>query len=468
MQEFRSREGFPRYTLIRSVMRLLHLSDIHFREPECLNADTDSNLPYRTVLERDVVAQCVNDGRAVGAILVGGDIAYKAHPHEYGKAQDWLLRLAESCNCPPERIYVVPGNHDVNRKVCGESMAVANAQEAVVAAKGGEAVRERALRKQLGDVDTGRALFQPLAAYNDFAAAFGCNVFPSQPFWKDTIDLTQGVKLRLFGLTSTLLSGIGERDNEPGQLYLSPLQTVLNLEDDVVNLVICHHPPVWLLDRSEVEDKINTRAMLQFFGHEHKQRCLRDPAFMRFLAGAVNPDKMEPDWRPGYNLVDLDIVGKGEDRSLNVRALVRQHQPVPEMFIPQMAGPNTSEWLHSISFPQRRVFVPTQYKSPVEPPQLHTKIADAVHQATVEVATESVKTEATMSDPSTRRLVFRFWGLTIGERRNIVMKLGLLSQEDFASPEPDHERYTKALREAANRGLLADLASEIEAIENKL
>ena len=448
-------------------MRLLHLSDIHFREPECLAPDMDSNLPYRTVLERDVIDLCVRDGRPVGAILVGGDIAYKAHRQEYEAARDWLLKLAKECHCPAERIYVVPGNHDVNRKVCNDSMAVSTAQEAVVAANGGEAVRERALRKLLGDPDTGRALFMPLAAYHDFAAAFGCNVFPSQPFWKDTIDLAQGVKLRLYGLTSTLLSGLGERDDEPGRLYLSPLQTVLNHEDDVVNLVLCHHPPVWLLDRPEVEDKINGRAMLQFFGHEHKQRCLRDPAFMRFLAGAINPDKMESDWRPGYNLVDLDVSGTGADRALKVRALVRQHQPVPEMFIPQMAGLNKPEWMHSISFPTRPVFAPDHDTHAAEPPQSHTKIADAVHMAAVEVATEAVKTEAAMSAPSTKRLVFRFWGLTIGERRNIAIKLGLLKQEDFASPEPDHERYSRALREAVSRGLLADLASEIEAIEHK-
>lgn len=448
-------------------MRLLHLSDIHFREPECLNPDTDSNLPYRTVLTRDVEDHCASDGRPVGAILVGGDIAYKSHPDEYTAARDWLLKLAEQCGCPRERIYVVPGNHDVNRKVCGDSMAVSNAQEAVVAASGGEAIRERALRNQLRDPDTGRALFQPLAAYNEFAAAFGCNVFPNQPFWKDTIDLGAGMQLRLFGLTSTLLSGLGDRDNEPGHLYLSPLQTVLNHEDNVVNLVLCHHPPVWFLDRPEVEDQLNSRAMLQFFGHEHRQRCLRDPAFMRFMAGAVNPDKMEPDWRPGYNLVDLAVDGRGDDRGLQIRALVRQHQAVPEMFIPQMAGPNLPVWTHRIACRERVAFAPARDKPVAEPPHLHTKVANAAHDAAIEVAIEAEKTEATMSAPSTKRLVFRFWSLTIGERRNITLKLGLLKQEDFASPEPDHERYTRALREAASRGLLVDLASEIEAVEKK-
>ncbi len=45
------------------------------------------------------------------AILVGGDIAYKAHTAEYKAAYDWLMAHAAE----PERIVVVHGNHDVDQ-----------------------------------------------------------------------------------------------------------------------------------------------------------------------------------------------------------------------------------------------------------------------------------------------------------------------------------------------------------------
>ena len=41
----------------------------------------------------------------------------------------------------------------------------------------------------------------------------------------------QGAFEKLFGQTSTLVSGLWQRDDAPGQLYLGRLQTVLNPED---------------------------------------------------------------------------------------------------------------------------------------------------------------------------------------------------------------------------------------------
>src|SRR3546814_6999522 len=108
------------------------------------------------------------------------------------------------------------------------------------------------------DPETSDALLRPLAAYNNFAKLFSCQIYsPDHLYWKQDIDLDGGVKLRLNGLTSTLLSGRNGQDDERPHLYLSPLQTVLSPEDDVVNLVIAHHPPDWCKDTDEIEDDMN-------------------------------------------------------------------------------------------------------------------------------------------------------------------------------------------------------------------
>ncbi|MBK9616754.1 MAG: metallophosphoesterase [Uliginosibacterium sp.] len=260
-------------------MRLLHLSDIHFRSPDCENPTTDINQPYRTHLVQDVVELCRAGGR-VDAILVGGDIAYKGAPEEYKVARAWLLDLAHQCGCDPDGIYVVPGNHDVDRGVCGRSLVIANAQAAIAGAAADG--REGMMKGQLADAEAGQSLFKPLAAYNEFAAFFNCSVFPDRPFWKEDVDIGAGVRLRLFGLTSTLISGLDGRDDAPGRLYLGRLQTVLNPEQDVVNLVLCHHPPSWFIDADDTDDNVNARAKLQFFGHEHRQRCTPTAAYTRF------------------------------------------------------------------------------------------------------------------------------------------------------------------------------------------
>jgi len=442
-------------------MRLLHLSDIHFREPECLNARTDTNRPYRTLLAQDVVNLC-QDGRSVDAILVGGDIAYKAHQDEYGAARQWLLDLASRCGCRPERIYVVPGNHDVDWATCRKFMAVEAAQNAIVTAEA--TARPNTLRRVLSDRDLGSSLFLPLTAYNEFAKYFNCNVFPSDPFWTDNLDLGGGVRLRLFGMTSTLLSGLGNRDDAPGHLYLSPLQTVLDRESDDVNLVLCHHPPYWFSDHHDVDDKVNSRAMLQFFGHEHRQRCTRDKRYMRFAAGAVNPEAVELNWRPGYNLVDVEVSGDGQHRGVDIRAKVRHYQHMPEMFVPVMDGENQPDWTHRLPLPHSPSF---QVQAPAaEAPLKHTEVATAARQAAAMMETDTPSPTKAMSTVNTRNLIFRFWNhLSISERREVALKLKLITTDDFSTPEP--ERYTRALREAANRGLLAELAREIEAIEKK-
>lgn len=440
-------------------MRLLHLSDIHFRSPDCENLATDINQPYRTLLAQDVVELC-RDGGTVDAILVGGDIAFKGDPAEYRVAQDWLLDLARQCGCSAEGIYVVPGNHDVDRSICGKSLVISHAQDAIANARLED--RESLVKKQLADEEVGQALFKPLAAYNDFAKFFNCNIYPSRPFWTDEVDIGGGVRLRLFGLTSTLISGLGQRDNAPGLLYLGRLQTVLNPDDNVVNLVLCHHPPSWFADADDTDDNINDRAKLQFFGHKHRQRCTPTPAYMRFQAGAVNPDPQEREWKPGYNLLDLQVVGEGAVRSLDVRAYVRHFQKAPEMFVPLQPSRDQMIWTHRMPMPYRAPIAAAMSGAAVQdPPYRPNVLAEAVHNVAELL---EVKPEAKMSDPSTRNLVYRFWQLSIGERRDIALKLSLITDADLRVPEP--ERYAKALREAAARSILAELAQEIEHIEN--
>lgn len=446
-------------------MRLLHLSDIHFRTPECTNPRTDPDVPFRSRLEADLVELCMKDGIAVDAILVGGDIAFKGHLDEYKMAKDWLLRVADRCGCKPGGILTVPGNHDVDRSICA-TVAVSNAQEAIAKEVGFNG-RDWQLARQVGDDQTGAALFKPLEAYNDFAAQFGCSIFPARTFWDKDLVLAEGVTLRVFGLTSVLISGLGDRDNSPGRLFLGSAQLVLNPEDDVMNLVLCHHPPSWFTDSSNAENLINARVPLQFFGHEHDQRCLRPPEFFRFMAGAVNPARDEVRWNPGYNLVDLHVEGEGRDRGVEVRARLRHFQQAPnELFVPLLTQDREEVWKLRLRFPQMPSFSANLAKTKLVVPQGETKIASAVHTA-MEVVMAEVRpkpsTEAEVTEPCTDNLIFRFWQLSASQMRDTALELGLITKADMKVPP--HERYHNALNVAKQKGLLVELAKQIEKYE---
>ncbi|MBG7622104.1 metallophosphoesterase [Herbaspirillum sp. AP02] len=445
-------------------MRLLNISDIHFRAPECLTPALDPDAAFRSCLEEDVEALCVASG-AVDAILVCGDIAFKGDPQEYEVAERWLLRLAEKCGCSPDEIYVVPGNHDIDRGISGRMQSIGNAQQAIASAT--ENQRDSVFRRQLQDQQTRKDLFRPLEAYNDFAEKFACNVYPDQPFWTHCLQLEPNITLKLFGLTSTFISGLGDRDIEPGRLYLSSIQTVFSRERNVLNLVLCHHPPSWFLDERTVDDNINNRVQIQFFGHEHRQRCIPTNQYIRFLAGAVNPARDEPDWKPGYNLIDLSIQGEGSNRSIKIDAHVRGFQNAPEMFTAVHTHLREEVWTHHIRYPETPRVLPRTAIATLSqntPSSIATPLK-APPSASHDLTTDVPEQESIVSTPSTKGLMYRFGKLTWSQKRGIAFKLGLITDEDMKIDGP--ERYARALKRAVEEKKLEALIREIELIEDQ-
>lgn len=432
-------------------MLLLHISDIHFRSPDCIDRNYDPDRPYRTRMLQDVQALVVELG-PVGAILLGGDIAFKGASDEYQTAMAWIGELVSAARCPVERVFTVPGNHDVDRELIRRTPAIRNAQAAIAGAL--PARREREFRTQIMDGDTARSLVAPLTAYNNFAKAFNCQVYlPEHLCWKQDLNLEDGVVLRLHGLTSTLLSAANGSGDARASLYLSPLQTVLDPQDDVVNLVLCHHPPDWFMDQDAAEDAICGGAAIQMFGHKHRQRITQDTGYVRFSASALNPDRNEKGWQPGYNLVQVHVIGSGRERMLTIDANLRQWQSTPDQFRPRLTQQGQDVFRHSIAFPGT-------------PRSVGPAAASARETATAATTSDVVTAprpepdrEAAMGDASTRNLVFRFWNLASSERREIALALGLINAEELRLPEP--ERYGRGLLRAGERGQLAALAREI-------
>lgn len=438
-------------------MLLLHISDIHFSHPVCATPN-DADRPFRTMLVQDVQTR-VNTLGPVGAILVTGDIADRALPEEYGAAFDWLMELAEAGRCPQERIFVVPGNHDIDRSIIREKPAVSNVQRAIKAASYEK--REQVLLEQFRDETTGRSLFEPLAAYNDFAKLFDCQVYtPDRLCWQQNIPLEKGIHLRLHGLTSTLLSGAvresGGQDDIKGSLYLSPLQTVLDPIEGVINLAMAHHPPDWFADCDDVDDAIQGRAALHLFGHKHRQRVQCANQYMRFGAGAVNPDRQKLGWDPGYNLINLEVLDGEENKmSLKIEAHILKWQTNPDRYVPKLTTEDEDIFHHTI-----RLQSCSRVRNVVPPAAKRVQSIPLENDVQAEVAAEVV-----MNNQSTRNLVMRFWNLSSSQRREISLQLGLIVDDDMSIPEP--ERYGRALLRAGEQGLLEQLGNEIEHRERK-
>src|SRR6266446_3431099 len=284
-------------------MLLLHLSDIHFRYGVAGTA-MDPDLSLRNEIVRDVEEMCAQLGK-VDVILISGDIAYSGHHEEYQFALRWLELLCGVCGCSLSDIFVCPGNHDVARDVVSHSRVIQALRQQIKAA--GDLAYDVLLRGLLTDEDASRSLYKPLENYNLFAQSFFCGVFPPE----DTIArrdlvLNDGSTLRLSGFNSVLVSSAADA---PGQLYVDPACYQLIRERGVEHLVICHHPYNWLRDGQRLRDHLNDVARLQLFGHEHTNRIELVRDYIRLAAGAVHPDRSEPGWEPGYNLINLHVSG---------------------------------------------------------------------------------------------------------------------------------------------------------------
>lgn len=430
-------------------MLMLHISDIHFKSPECLDPFLDPDLAVRAFMMRDLAQQVRVLGN-VGAILVGGDIAYKAAPDEYQAALNWLQELAAITGCPKERIFVVPGNHDVDRAFIRQNAPTQAAQNFIASASPDS--RERRLRQQLAHESSGQSLFVPHAAYNDFAARFACQIWPAKPYWHQDLALEGGVTLRIYGLTSTLLSGQNGEDDAQGGLYLSPIQTVLIPATNTVNLVLVHHPTEWLVDADAVDDALTSRARFHLFGHKHRQRAVIGQ-YVRVGAAAVNPSRNEQPYDPGYNLIGLEVAGQGNDRHIRVELRQRHLQDNPERFLPRvdLRGDEVSR---------------TNIPVPVEPhfPAIGGTTAVTTNLRSVPGGVVALQdAEAAMGETDTRDLLYRFWRLTSSQRRGIAQQLGLLEEGDMKLPEP--ERYGRALIRAGERNLINEVAAAVAKLE---
>lgn len=437
-------------------MLILHLSDIHFRAPQC-NTDYDPNQPYRTRMVQSVREVSAQLG-PVDVILVSGDIAYCADPSEYRAALAWINELAKDCRCPRECIYVVPGNHDVDRGVIAQKRSIQNAQKQIRDIA--PAKRQDEIQAQLRDSDIGKALLEPLSAYNDFAKEFNCQIYaPTRIFWRQELPLGDGVTLRLYGLTSTLLSGAvtnPDQNDVERSLYLSPWQTAIDPADNVVNLVMAHHPPDWLMDHDAVDDAINGGAQLHLFGHKHRVRASREPhQYMRLQAGALNPDVNESGWQPAYNLIKLTVSGEGAERGLDIEAHLMEFQSNPDRYRHKQDSDGSDLWRHRVRFPG------SSAPAAVQPTALQSQTDVPMETP----ALPEVDAEAVMSEQSTRRLVLSWWQLPMHARREIALKLGLITEDEIALPEA--ERYGRALMRAGERGMLEQLGEEIATWQTK-
>lgn len=429
-------------------MLLLHLSDIHFRRG-VMGKPMDPDLTLRNEIVLDVEKQSGQLGK-VDAVLLSGDIAYGGHSEEYQFALHWLERLCRVCGCSPSNVFMCPGNHDVDRTIVSKSRLISALHQQIKAAQD-DLTYDNLLRDLLTAPDSGPLLYEPIANYNLFAQSTFCDIFPpDRTIATRDLMLNDGSTLRLSGFNSALISSATD---VRGQLAVDPACYQLIREPGVEHLVMCHHPFEWLRGGQRLRDHLNDLARLQLFGHEHSNRIDLNRDYVRLAAGAVHPDRAEPGWEPGYNLINLQVVGTGTNRQLEVQVHVRVwQQSAPSLFRAKVDHGEEPVFRWSVAL--------TPWAPP--PQQARESLELNATPVTADVDTDSPTPRG--SDPmnTLRDINVRFFKLTLSQKSEIAGRLGLLEEEDVNLP--DYERFRQVFLRARERDLVQQLDQEISAM----
>lgn len=442
-------------------MLLIHLSDIHFKASEAGQPD-DPNGALRSDLLEDIRHMRTTIGRPADYILISGDIAFAGQEAEYDFAYRWLEHdLCPVAGCLIENVFVIPGNHDVNRRA-----AQAPAQQGARAdlRRRSAADVDQELRRYLRDKLSAQVLFDPIENYNRFAAKFLCALGPytetedeaigslenaSLPFARRDLKLNDGSVLRLWGFNSVLVS---DEQDAAGQMLLDPAAAQIPVESGVTHLVMCHHPFNWLKNGAGFQDRIEYAAKLHLFGHEHTRRVEDNRRFLRIRAGALQPGRDELDWKPGYNWIDLSVTGNGATRQLDVVVWVRQHERTT--FIPIPDPDRQDPWHMPITLPEWHAPAVTSIVSPEATP------IDEQQPADMEVP--MTPSNASPTSVTIRSVTLKFFKLKEHEQRRVIVQLELDEEADNALK--DYELAIAAVRRSEQQGRLVELNEKIEAI----
>ena len=284
-----------------------HLSDLHFK-----TSDTSDAYNMDVVLEaflQDIPQLITEDGLRPDFLAVTGDIAFSGQVEEYKLAWRFLDDLRAQLNkMPKERLFIVPGNHDVNRKaiIPMASAAMAGLDE-----------RDK-VNEFLGNKDSLKVL---LKKFDNYAASLHTHFEGHLRFNEDeyffvrTLELA-GRQIAIMGLNSAWASESDE--DEKVKLLVGERQVrgaIKQADEADICLVLMHHPFEFLreFDREGTEALLAQSSHFILHGHRHDTRLVRqsepDAEVMVLSAGACYQKRREFN---SCNCVCLDLeTGEG-------------------------------------------------------------------------------------------------------------------------------------------------------------
>ncbi len=281
-----------------STLTWLHISDLHFRTSQAY----DANVVLRALL-RDISERVEQDGLRPDFIAVTGDIAFSGQPAEYALAERFFDDLLATAELGQDRLFLVPGNHDIDR-----SLVTAGARAI------GDSLQDRASVNAVladpADRPLMMARFRHYAAFVNSYFGAQLHVDDKDYYYVRTFKVA-GRRIALLGLNSAWLCASDEDKAKGLVLGERQARTVLEQAQDAdIRIALLHHPFDQLreFDVNDVEPMLCAGCDFVLHGHLHRTSLasLKDPdaEAMVLSAGSCYVTRQVPNL---YSFVRLDL-----------------------------------------------------------------------------------------------------------------------------------------------------------------
>jgi predicted phosphodiesterase len=234
-------------------------------------------------------------------------VAFSGRSEEYALATAFFDALLRITGVPKERLFVIPGNHDVDRSVISTAAA----------GLPGILTSRDAANQLLNDADDRSLAFRKLRGYQTWIKDYFQELLPydnDRYFYVRHFEAAKK-KVAVLGLNSAWLCA---GDTDRNRLLIGERQVRAALDkagEADLKIAMVHHPFDWLqdFDREDVSALLSDACDFIVHGHMHQIGLLHaqtpDSRTMFVAAGALYDHRQYPN---SYNLVQLDLAtGQG-------------------------------------------------------------------------------------------------------------------------------------------------------------
>lgn len=308
----------------------LHISDWH-QKSEAARGGRETAFARKEFLEK--LIQDIKD-RAEGVdrslskldfVVFSGDLAHSGRRAEYEAAlEEFLYPVLDAADVDLDKLFVVPGNHDVDRGALvsdmdGDFQSLSQSHEM-------DTYREKVSAILSHRTSRGKFL-RPFDGFKevltgDMQVSF--SRYDPRYFYRRTFE-ADGKKVSIVCLNSSWLSGLvsdtGGRVDDYGKLAVGEIQihdAFRNMPRSDLVIVVMHHPLSWLKgqEANRVEELICKHSQFLLHGHQHVPRVnvsrSTDGDVVIIPAGAAFQERFPMDSRhvSSYNFVSVDPAAK--------------------------------------------------------------------------------------------------------------------------------------------------------------